>query len=135
IILQDNQSLRHIRCELDYDHDERVATEIRLLFQDENQPIQWQEGSEIRIRFEVFRICYEMNSIVLATSESPQEDGFSLIISPPESVVTIKGRKIRRVPVLEDSLSKLPSVAFRHKDGGELIQIVPKELGSNSIAG
>lgn len=120
-------------CELDYDKDERSPTELRIKY-NENVATSLREFDEIRIRFEVFRSCYEFSARILALSTSPKEDGFSAIIAVPDFIVAYKARRLPRLsmpqnedtPKIEVSISDENSIEKKYN-------LFISEIGLKSI--
>src|SRR5579885_579044 len=91
-----NRGSGALRCTLSYDKDEAVPTELRLRFTDGVPGADFTMLKSITVSFEIFRVCYEFSTNVLAALSS--EDGsVELILSVPSSLTTVKHRRLPRI--------------------------------------
>lgn len=119
-------------CTLSYDEDEATPSELRLTFSTKMNMKSFSFIKKSKIRFEVFRICYEFETTVLAIADQ-NDTTWDIIIAIPERLVTYKQRRLPRVRVQKELNRTLPEVYCEYEDGTRSLPLSVIEMGLNSV--
>jgi hypothetical protein len=124
-----NGSDRTCDCEISYDEDESEIEFIFIKLRDEFRQTDWITGQKVRVRFEIFRTCFEIESEILDTSNDPSER-YQIVLGVPAEGMLYKHRRLKRYPVPSGVLE---TVKFQIQSGevflGEAI-----DISCNSVA-
>jgi hypothetical protein len=123
-----------LACLISYDTDELVPTEIYLTLTSEPTALELSTLKRVKVRFEVFRTCYEFTAEVLACRDSLDDTGPHLVLSVPEKLTTFRQRRLPRIRLSEEDEIRLPLARYATACGPANVQIPIsiRELGLRS---
>lgn len=93
-------------CELSFDQDDAEISFVFARMLQTPSKTAWKEGDEVRLRFEVFRTCFEIQATILGTS-TQSSDGWDIVLSIPEQGTLYKHRRGKRYQVPKDTIESL----------------------------
>lgn len=122
-------------CELDYDRDERQPTQI-LVHIKSDPPSSFVEFENVKVRFEIFKACYEFTCNILALTKDDQGTPGSktlLIVSLPTKLIIYKHRRLPRVTMVENSANESLREAIWENEFHSESKVTILEMGIRSI--
>ena len=132
--LEDRPLSSLITCEMDYDRDEGLLSEIRVKTDDAKCFHGAKDGSPVQIVFQVFKVTYVFSAPILALSEEPDVDGWHIIVEAPSLMRKIKARGAPRVIVDDLNSSVLPEAYWEEENSGDCRQrLRVLEIGMSSL--
>jgi hypothetical protein len=117
-------------CEMSFDKDDREPEELQLIFRE--KPSSFEEFQTVYIRFEVFRVCYEIVVQVLAVAPTFASDKWFVITTVPSEIAVFKARRLPRV-FLDDLMPPETSACYWENSSGDQCEANILEIGLSSI--
>lgn len=123
-----------VPCRLECDADEAQVS-VLFVTVDENSKNNFTlDGQTARIRFEVFRTCYEMTVSILGREADSDGAGWHFAVEVPDELILFKHRRLPRVRVEPARAEALDMTLLLPSQGGtEAIRLFPSEMSMRSV--
>lgn len=119
---------------IEYDREERVPSEFKILFRRPEDLNEAQVTGEVLIRFETFRQCFEFTiDEVAVNADAVADPSWHIIVAPPTELLVYKHRRLPRVSLSESDRELIGPVEVQYAADGKSTPVKLIEMGMKSV--